>query len=112
MITELVGRLQTLAWVKPLTNMQMIDILEQQEVPKWVAMFKMVGCKLTLHRGALSTCAERAKEEATGVRGAAAFLRRGMEDIYTEASKNKIKSLTVTRIEIETGRVSLEVEAA
>lgn len=110
MLTELVGRVQTIGWVKPLTVTEMIEILERQEVPAWEAMFKMIGCKLTVSPGALSTCADRAREEHTGVRGAQAFLRRGMEEIYSEASSLQLKTLIVDRISIETGRFDVDVE--
>jgi ATP-dependent Clp protease ATP-binding subunit ClpX len=108
MSRELVGRIQTFAWVRPLTPIEMVEILTAQEIPKWKAMFDMVGTKLDLQPSALHTCAERARQENTGVRGAAAYLRRGMEDIYHSCSTHHVEAVTVSRIHIETGMIDLE----
>lgn len=112
MIRELIGRIQTFAWVKPLKLVELADILEQQELPRWKVMFKMIGTKLTVDRAATFTCAERALHENTGARGAASYLRRGMEDIYHACSEHHVKAITVARAAIESGRITLEAEVA
>jgi ATP-dependent Clp protease ATP-binding subunit ClpX len=108
MLRELVGRIQTWAFAKPLTAVQLIEILGQQEIPRWQRRFRAVGCELEFDRGSLAECANHAYEEKTGARGAAAALRRAMDDLFLEASRHHLGSLLVTDHLIRTGHLELE----
>jgi ATP-dependent Clp protease ATP-binding subunit ClpX len=110
MVPELANRIATWAWVKPLTRIQIMEILRTQELPKWIKRFEALDCELELDPGALGMCANWAYEAKTGARGAAAIMRRAMDDIYYEASKHKKEYVHVDANTIRSGR--LEVESA
>jgi ATP-dependent protease Clp ATPase subunit len=88
--------------------MEIVKILKEQEVPRWVALFDAVGCTLTIDDGALGRAAEAAFFDKTGARGGMAFLRRSMEDIYVEVSAHHVTAVTVDARTITTGRLELE----
>lgn len=112
MINELAGRINTWAWAYPLKYQHMLEILQEQELPRWDLTFKAIGCELQIEQGALSRCIDLAIDEKTGVRTAIAMLRRGMEDIYYEASKHRLTQVTVTPAMILTGQMEVEVDSA
>lgn len=107
MMRELTNRVETWAWVKPLSQLEILEILRLQQRPKWEIRFRAIGCKLDLTDGALGRCAVEAHRLNTGARGAVALLQRAMDDIFAEASRHRAKSVRVESGDIETGRVSL-----
>jgi len=107
LIRELVGRIQSWSFAKPLTRQELIQILQQQEVPRWQRRMAAVGCELTVDQGALAECANAAYEVKTGARGAASYLRRAMDDLFLEASRHKLKQLQVTHSLIRTGHLEV-----
>jgi ATP-dependent Clp protease ATP-binding subunit ClpX len=112
MVPELANRITTWAWVKPLTRMQIMEILRTQELPKWVKRFEALGCQLDLDAGALGMCANWAFEAKTGARGAAAIMRRAMDDIFYEASKRQKDFVHVDANTVRSGRLEVEVASA
>jgi ATP-dependent protease Clp ATPase subunit len=108
MLSELVGRISTWAYVVPLKQMEIMKILKEQEVPRWIALFDAVGCVLTIDDGALGRASEAAFFDKTGARGGMAFLRRSMEDIYVEISSHHVTQATVDARTIVTGRLELD----
>lgn len=112
MMAELAGRVGTWGWVKPLTRMQIMEILDHQEVPRWNRRFQAIECELILEPGALGMCANLAYESKTGARGAASLMRRAMDDIFYEASKHQRTSVTVDANTMRSGHLNLEDEVA
>jgi ATP-dependent Clp protease ATP-binding subunit ClpX len=112
MLAELANRVGTWAWTKPLTRMQIRDILALQELPRWVKRFDALDCELTLDAGALGRCANFAFEQKTGARGAASLLRRAMDDIFYEASKRKLASVFVDANTVQSGKLEFKIEDA
>lgn len=110
MLAELANRVGTWAWTKPLTRMQILEILQSQEVPRWLRRFEAIECELEILPGALGMCANHAFETKTGARGAASIMRRAMDDIFYEASKRNLEFVRVDTNTIRSGR--LEVEGA
>jgi ATP-dependent Clp protease ATP-binding subunit ClpX len=108
MLAELSNRVGTWAWTKPLTRMQIMEILRTQELPRWELRFKALECELDLDDGALGQCANYAFESKSGARGAASLLRRAMDDIYYEASKRGLEKVRVDAITVRTGRLDVE----
>lgn len=108
MLAELANRVGTWAWTKPLTRMQILEILEGQEVPRWLTRFKAIGCSLEILPGALGMCANHAFEAKTGARGAASIMRRAMDDIFYEASKRALDEVKVDANTIRSGRLEVE----
>ena len=107
MLPELAGRMSTWAWVNPLKQMEMVRIVKEQEVPRWIALFKNIDCDLTIDDGALGRAAETAFFEHTGARGAISFLRRSMEDLYYEASNHHLPTVHVDARLVITGRLEV-----
>jgi ATP-dependent Clp protease ATP-binding subunit ClpX len=108
LLEEMVNRIDTWAWTKPLTRRQIVDILRTQARPAWIRRFAAIGCELTLDEGAIGRCANTGFEMRSGVRGAFAILRRAMDDIYLEASKARAERVTVDAMSIQSGRVEFE----
>jgi ATP-dependent Clp protease ATP-binding subunit ClpX len=111
-LSELVGRVSTWAYVLPLKMLEIVRITKEQEVPRWVSLFASVGCDLIINDGALGRAAEAAFFDKTGARGAMAFLRKSLEDIYVEVSAHHITALTVDARTVTTGRLELESSVA
>jgi ATP-dependent protease Clp ATPase subunit len=111
MLSELANRVGTWAWVKPLTRMQIRDILEQQELPRWMRRFQAIGCELEIQPGALAMCANFAYEAKQGARGGVSIMRRAMDDIFYEASKHRMTTVSVDANTIRSGRLELEAHA-
>jgi ATP-dependent Clp protease ATP-binding subunit ClpX len=107
MLPELANRMGTWAWTKPLTRMQIMEILKNQEVPRWILRFEAIDCELEIHPGALGMCANYAFEAKTGARGAASLMRRSMDDIFYEASKHHLSKVRVDANSIRSGRLEL-----
>lgn len=110
MLAELANRVGTWAYTKPLSRMQILEILQTQEVPRWVRRFQAIDCELDIQAGALGMCANHAYDTKVGARGAASLMRRAMDDIFYEASKRGLESVTVDANLIRSGR--MEVESA
>jgi ATP-dependent protease Clp ATPase subunit len=87
MTAELADRISTWAWTKPLKVPQMMQILRDQDAPRWQKRFAMLGVELRLEDGALGACAQHAWEMREGPRVARAMLNRGMDDILALASR-------------------------
>jgi ATP-dependent Clp protease ATP-binding subunit ClpX len=111
MVEELSLRIQTFAWTKPLSGTELLQILEEQERPRWIKRFAALGCELTMEPGVLALIAGRAHEEKIGARGAISLLRRAMDDIYEGVSRQKRTTFTVDTDMIETGQVAPQLEA-
>lgn len=109
MLPELANRVGTWAWTKPLTQLQIMEILTLQELPRWHKRFEAIHCRLDLETGALGRCANFAFESKTGARGAASLLRRAMDDIFYEASKRQLASVRVDANVVQSGRLEVEV---
>ncbi len=92
---ELVNRCSVVAWVKPLRGTEMIEIMEQQELPRYRLMFEALGCRLDLQTTALAAVSELAVRERTGARGAALRLAHVMSDVFTEADERRLASCCV-----------------
>lgn len=112
MVPELANRITTWAWVKPLTRQQIMEILRTQELPKWIRRFEALDCELDLDAGALGMCANWAYEAKTGARGAAAIMRRAMDDIFYEASKLHKDYVRVDANTVRSGRLEVEIASA
>jgi ATP-dependent Clp protease ATP-binding subunit ClpX len=112
MLPELSNRVGTWAWTRPLTMMQMMEILTIQEVPRWQRRFQAIGCELELDAGALGQCVQFAFRLKTGARGAVSLLRRSMDDIFFEASKQKRSHVHVNANTVMTGRLEALTDAA
>jgi ATP-dependent Clp protease ATP-binding subunit ClpX len=112
MLGELANRVGTWAWTKPLTMMQMMDILKLQEVPRWQRRFEAIECELDLDVGALGQCARHAFAAKTGARGASSLLRRAMDDVFYEASKQGRSHVRVDSNTVMTGRLMMEEKVA
>jgi ATP-dependent protease Clp ATPase subunit len=111
MLGELANRVGTWAWVKPLTRLEIVKILETQEVPRWQRRFKAIECDLEMQPGAIGICANWAFEQHTGARGAVSIMRRSMDDIFYEASKAQMTSVSVDANTIRSGRLEMEQDA-
>lgn len=111
MLPELANRVGTWAWTKPLTRMQIVEILTLQELPRWLKRFQAIDCELLMDAGALGRCANFAFESQTGARGAASLLRRSMDDIFYEASKRHLTYVKVDANVVQSGRLDLEEHA-
>jgi ATP-dependent Clp protease ATP-binding subunit ClpX len=105
MIGELCDRIETYAWTNPLKVMQIIEILQQQEKPKWERRFREIGCELDLQQGALGRCAQHAYEQHEAARVAKAMLRRAMDDVFVHASVHGLKQVTVDAGVVQSGRI-------
>jgi ATP-dependent Clp protease ATP-binding subunit ClpX len=112
MLAELANRVGTWAWTKPLTRMQIMEILKLQEMPRWIKRFEAIDCELQLDPGALGRCANYAFESKTGARGAASLLRRSMDDIFYEASKRHLTIARVNANVVQSGRLEVELDDA
>jgi ATP-dependent protease Clp ATPase subunit len=89
--------------------MQIMEILTNQEMPKWIKRFQALDCQLDLDAGALGRCSNYAFESKTGARGAASLLRRAMDDIFYEASKGHYSKVRVDANVVQSGRLEIEV---
>ena len=107
MLPELVNRCDVMAWVKPLKGHEIIEILEQQELPRLHLMFEAIGCRLELDAGALAIAAHLAVTEKTGARGAVLRLRHVVSDCYTEADMNHLASCKIDAYVMTTGHLDL-----
>lgn len=92
MTAELADRVSTWAWTKPLKVAQMMQILRDQDVPRWIRRFKSIGCELDLDDGAIGACATHAWEMHEGPRVARAMLNRSMDDVLALASRHRIEA--------------------
>jgi ATP-dependent Clp protease ATP-binding subunit ClpX len=110
MVEELAKRVQTWGWTLPLTAMDLVRILEEQQKPKWAARFAAIGCELEIHPAAINLVAMRAWEEHVGARGSISLLARSMDDLYDQVSRRHIPRLVVDHNMIETGRIELDVD--
>jgi ATP-dependent protease Clp ATPase subunit len=108
LLNELKNRIQTWVWVLPLTRIQIIQILKDQAVPAWVALFKSIDCELLIEESALAWCANTAYEMRVGARGSMSLLRRTMEDIYYEASTHRAPRVVVDQGAVRTGVIEFE----
>jgi ATP-dependent Clp protease ATP-binding subunit ClpX len=104
---ELIFRCQTRAWVKPLEHGEIVQILRDQAVPQWVALFQSIGCTLTIDPGALGRCADVAVHLKTGARGGMTYLRRSLEDVYLEAAQHALPAVTIDSVTVESGKLTL-----
>lgn len=89
MTAELADRISTWAWTKPLKVAQMMQILRDQDGPRWATRFRAVGCELRLEDGALGACATHAHEMHEGPRVARSMLNRGLDDALVIASRHR-----------------------
>jgi ATP-dependent protease Clp ATPase subunit len=103
---ELVNRCDVVVWAKPLKGHQMIEILLQQDVPRYVRMFEVLGCKLDLQVSALALACELAVQERTGARGASLRLKHVMSELFTEADTYELTSCTVDAFVMQNGHFS------
>jgi ATP-dependent Clp protease ATP-binding subunit ClpX len=110
MVEELSLRIQTYAWTKPLDAIELLQILEQQEWPRWQMRFERLGCQLEMKPGVLGLIAHHAFQEKVGARGAVSLMRRAMDDIYYHVSQQKRTHFIVDTDMIETGQVPPEFE--
>jgi len=90
MTNELADRISTWAWTKPLKVPQMMQILREQDEPRWCKRFAALGCELRLKDGALGACAQHAWEMREGPRVARAMLNRGMDDVLHHAARRAV----------------------
>lgn len=111
MVEELALRIQTYAWTKPLDSIELLQILEGQEWPRWKLRFEHLGCELEMTPGVLGLIAHRAYTEKIGARGAVSLMRRTMDDVYYHVSQQKRTHFVVDTDMIETGQVPPELEA-
>jgi ATP-dependent Clp protease ATP-binding subunit ClpX len=111
MLPEFANRIETWAWTRPLTQTQILSILEQQEVPKWQERFEAVGCDLEFGPGALSMVARSAFLHQTGGRGAKSLLRRPLDDLYLEVTRLEMSRLELTPVMLMTGHLDLAAGA-
>jgi len=109
LIREMVGRVQSWIFAKPLTRQEMMLILQRQEVPRWQRRFRAVGCELDFHAGALAECANRAFEDLTGARGAASYLRKALDELFLAASSTHLSQLEITVDLVKTGKLEAAV---
>lgn len=111
MVEEFAMRIQTYAWTIPLDGMQLVEILNTQELPKWRKRFAQIGCDLTIEPGAVGLVAHRAFKEHIGARGAISLMRRSMDDVFYHVSRQHRTRFTVDADMIVTGQVLPELEA-
>ncbi len=111
LLPELVNRLDVQAWVKPLKGSEIMEILEAQEVPKLMTMFRALGCQLDLDPGALAMAAQLAVQEKTGARGAVLRLRHVVSDCYTEADANQMTYARIDATTMQHGHLDLTATA-
>lgn len=109
MVEELARRVQTWAWTLPLTSIDLVRILNEQEVPYWRDAFAGIGCELEIQPAAVNTIALRSFEEHGGARGAMALMRRAMDDLYDQVSRKHLERFTVDHNIVETGRIDVDV---
>lgn len=107
MTAEFADRISTWAWTKPLKVAQMMQILREQDFPRWRRRFQAVGCELELDDGAIGICATHAWDMHEGPRVARAMLNRGMDDILTHVSKARASSVRVDASTIRSGRAEI-----
>jgi ATP-dependent Clp protease ATP-binding subunit ClpX len=93
MTAELADRVSTWAWTKPLKVSQMMEILRDQDGPRWRRRFEAIGCVLELDVGALGACATHAWEMREGPRVARAMLNRSMDDVLALSSRHRAEAL-------------------
>jgi ATP-dependent protease Clp ATPase subunit len=109
MTAEFADRISTWAWTKPLKVTQMMQILRDQDGPRWRRRFEAVGCELRLDDGALGACAQHAWEMREGPRVARAMLNRGLDDALLLASQRVRRDpvwdrvVTVTAVSVRSG---------
>jgi ATP-dependent Clp protease ATP-binding subunit ClpX len=108
MLGELCDRIETYAWTNPLKQIQIVEILAQQEKPRWERRFREIDCELDLQDGALGRCAQHAFEQKEAARVAKAMLRRAMDDIFVFASMNGMKRVSVNANDVQSGKVNLD----
>lgn len=92
MTPEFADRVQTWAWTKPLKVQQMMQILREQDQPRWERRFRALGLELELQEGALGVCAQHAWEMHEGPRVARAMLTRSMDDVLALASRHLVEN--------------------
>lgn len=107
MVEEFANRISVWAWVRPLTASQIMDILRYQDVPKWEALFTMIGCKLDLDPSALAAAANTAFQNKRGPRGAKMYLNRVLGDVYSESDQRHLTSVRVDGHTMMAGRLEL-----
>lgn len=105
MTAEMADRISTWAWTKPLKVPQMMQILRDQDLPRWQRRFESVGCELIVEDGALGACAQHAWEMREGPRVARAMLNRGMDDILLDASRYQTPVVTVRAGNLKSGTI-------
>lgn len=107
MLPELVNRCSVIAYVRPLKGSEIIEIVEAQELPRWVMLFEAIGCRLTLDAGAVARVSHLAVQERTGARGAVLRLNHVLADCYTEADEHGLTSCLVDAMVMDTGHLPL-----
>jgi ATP-dependent Clp protease ATP-binding subunit ClpX len=112
MVEEFAMRIQTYAWTLPLDGMQLVEILNAQELPKWQKRFAQIGCELEIQPGAVGLIAHRAFKEHIGARGALSLMRRSMDDVFYHVSRQHRTRFTVDADMIVTGQVQPEIGIA
>lgn len=105
MLGELADRIETYAWTNPLKVGDIIQILDQQERPKWVRRFQQIDCELDLQDGALGRCAQHAYEQKEAARVAKAMLRRAMDDVFVAAAQGHLERVVVDASVVQSGTV-------
>ena len=87
LVDEFCDRISTWAWTTPLKVMEMIEVLRQQDLPRWNRRFGQIGRTLDLQDGALGACAQHAWEQKEGPRVARSLLNRAMDEIFELESR-------------------------
>jgi ATP-dependent Clp protease ATP-binding subunit ClpX len=108
MLPELVNRCSVAAYVRPLKGHEIIEIVEMQELPRWLALFEAIGCRLELDAGAIARVAHLAVQERTGARGAVLRLNHVLGDVFTEADEHQLTSCLVDAMVMDTAILPLE----
>lgn len=113
MTAEFADRISTWAWTVPLKVTQMMQILREQDAPRWHRRFRAMGLQLELLDGALGACAQHAWEMHEGPRVARAMLSRSMDDVLVRASRHHVDhpgwsgAITVDVETVRSGRPAL-----
>lgn len=92
MTAELADRISTWAWTRPLKVPQMMQILRDQDSPRWRRRFASLGLDLRLGDGALGAVCTHAWEQREGPRVARAMLNRSLDDVLVLASRHRAET--------------------
>lgn len=84
-VPELVGRFATIVPLPPLRTADMIRILHEQIVPKWMTRAEIEGLKLEIDRGAVHNIANEATKHPLGARSLEPILDEWTWDAWSLA---------------------------